>query len=88
MLMLLMCSENARLHEIVKTKMKEAEIWKVKADQSEKMYVSLESQLNVVYFFIITTLVFELAFHVTSLNIFLLILLHVSIPFWFFQLIF
>ena len=57
--MLLMCSENARLHEIVKTKMKEAEIWKVKADQSEKMYVSLESQLNVVYFFIITTLVFE-----------------------------
>ena len=59
MLMLLMCSENARLHEIVKTKMKEAEIWKVKADQSEKMYVSLESQLNVVYFFIITTLVFE-----------------------------
>lgn len=32
MLLLLMSSENARLHEILKVKIKETEIWKVKAE--------------------------------------------------------
>ena len=49
--MLLMCSENARLHEIVKTKMKEAEIWKVKADQSEKMYVRKSTKCSLFFYY-------------------------------------
>lgn len=32
MLMLLMTSENARLHKILETKIKETEIWKIKAE--------------------------------------------------------
>ncbi len=34
MMMILMQSEKARLYEIIKTKIKEANIWKFKAEQS------------------------------------------------------